>query len=211
LAPALVIGALGASAGAPMVLVFTFDSVMLFTLVPLMMALGGTERIDRSSLVKAIARRIFLHPVIIATLVGLVVATINLRPPALVGDTIAFLSSAAAPGALFLVGVVMARQPVAGLSLETPLLLTVKLLVHPLIVYLLLSWIGGFERTWVVAAVLMAALPPAANLVGIARRYDCYVDQSATATVIGLFASLVTVTAVLWMILHDAIPVAPFD
>ena len=61
-----------------------------------------------------------------------------------------------------------------------PVLLVVKLVVHPLIVYLLLSWIGGFDRIWVYAAVLMAALPPAANVLALAQKYESYRDQSVT-------------------------------
>ncbi len=46
LAPALVIGALGEGAAAPMAFVLTLDTAMLAIATPLMMALGGTARTD---------------------------------------------------------------------------------------------------------------------------------------------------------------------
>ena len=42
--PPLVLSALGAGASAPVVLIFVCDSLLLFTLVPLLMALAGVER-----------------------------------------------------------------------------------------------------------------------------------------------------------------------
>ncbi|HZD61917.1 MAG TPA: hypothetical protein VE200_03895 [Xanthobacteraceae bacterium] len=47
---------------------------------------------------------------------------------------------------------------------ELPILLLIKLILHPLIVWTLFSAIGGFDRIWVFTAVLMAALPPALNV-----------------------------------------------
>ncbi len=125
-----------------------------------MMALGGTGRVDPAQIGLGDRGGALLHPLIIATALGLAAAPPGLRLPAAIDALLAYAGRAAAPAALFAFGVGLAAGPSA-VPLETPVLIAVKLVVHPAIVYLLLSWVGGFDRVWVHAAVLMAALPPA--------------------------------------------------
>jgi malonate transporter and related proteins len=210
MAPALTVAAFGPAAAAPTALIFSFDNALLFVLVPLMMALGGTARTNGTLMAKAIVRRIFLHPFILATIAGLAVAVVGLPLPAPIGGVLSFLRLAAAPVALFAIGAGLALQSPGRVSVELPVLLIIKLIVHPLIVYLLLSWIGGFDPLWVNAAVLMAALPPAANVLALARRYDTYQEQAAGSVYFGTAASVVTVSVVLTLLLTDALPIDPF-
>ena len=119
-------------------------------------------------------------------------------------------AGAAAPGALFVLGVNLALRPVARVPLEVPIIVAVKLLVHPLIVYLLLSWVGGFDPIWLQTAVLIAALPPAANVLALAQQYGVYGDRASAALLFGTAISAVTVTLALLGLLHDVLPLVPF-
>jgi predicted permease len=199
----VVLTAFGTAGAAPMALVFSFDSAMLFTLVPLMMALGGSEKASGRALLTSIARRIALQPTIIATALGLLAALVGFRAPGPVDGLLTLLGGAAAPAALFVLGVTLAQKPFGRVPLDLPVLVAVKLVLHPLIVYLLLSWIGGFDPVWVGTAVLIAALPPAANVVVIARRYDSYAAQASMGVLVGAIASVVTLTVVVWILLDD--------
>jgi len=211
MAPALTVAALGPAAGAATALVFAFDHAMLFTIVPLMMVLGGTVRTNGSTMGRDILRRVFLHPFILAAFAGLLVSAVGLGMPGPVNGILVFLSSAAAPVALFAVGASLAQKQVGRVTVEMPFLLLIKLVVHPLIVYLLLSWIGGFDSTWLYAAVLMAALPPAANVLALAQKYESYRDQSVTAILLGTAASVVTLTATVILIFTGGLPLDPFN
>ena len=210
MAPGLTLAAFGVAAAAPTALIFTFDNAMLFTLVPLMMTLGGTKRSDPAAMAEEIARKVVLHPFILATVAGFVAAGIGFEPPAGLDGLLTLLRSAAAPCALFSLGAGLALRPVGGWPVELPFLVAIKLIVHPLIVYLLLSWIGGFDPIWVHAAVLMAALPPAANVFVLARQYHSYVERASAGILAGTIASIATVTIVLILLLNDKLPVDPF-
>ena len=201
MAPGLTLAAFGQAAAAPTALIFSFDNAMLFALVPLMMALGGSERASGRALARVIARQVFLHPFILATLAGFAAALIGLRMPGPIDGILTFLRSAAAPCALFALGLAMARKPLGKVPLELPVLIAIKLVMHPLIVYLLLTWIGGFDRVWVYSAVLMAALPPAADVYVLAQRYDSYVARASAAILLGTVASVVTVTVILALLI----------
>jgi predicted permease len=210
MAPGLTVAAFGPAAAIPTALIFSFDSAMLFTLVPLMMALGATERTDPAAILATVAKSVFLHPIILATIAGFAVAASGLELPSPITSLLTLLRSAAAPCALFALGVGLALRRPKPAGLDVPLLVGIKLFVHPLIVYLLLSWIGGFNQVWVYTAVLMAALPPAVNVFVMARQYGFYVEGASNAILIGTIVSVASVTAVLSLILTGTLPTDPF-
>jgi hypothetical protein len=191
--PGLTLAVLGPAAAVPTALVFCFDNILLFTLAPLMMAIGGTDNEPPLTTVITVLKRIFTHPFILATIAGVLAAAVEFQPPQPIETLLTFLSNAAAPCALFAMGVTVALQPMGRIPLELPVILAVKLVVHPLIVLLLLNWVGGFDPAWVATAVLMACLPPAANVFVIAQQYQVYIQRASSAILIGTIASTVSV------------------
>ena len=88
--------------------------------------------------------------------------------------------------------------------------MVIKLLVHPVIVYLMLSMLGSFPREWIYTAVLMAALPPALTSFVLATQYNVYVDRASTAVLVGTMLSMPTLIGWLWLIEHNIIPLDLF-
>jgi predicted permease len=117
-----------------------------------------------------------------------------------------FLSNASAPCALFTLGVTVALRPLKKVPWEMPMLTAVKLVMHPVVVFLLLSAFGPFDQMWVDTAVLMAALPPALNVFVFARQYDTWVEQASTAVLVGTVVSVLTLTTVMWMVKSGTLP-----
>ena len=208
--PPLALVALGPAAAVPAALIFCFDVTLVFTLAPLMMAVAGAgnERIARTLLL--IPAKVLLHPFILATLAGAAAAISGARPPAPIDRLLEFLAGASAPCALFALGVTVATRPLKRVPTELPFLIFVKLVMHPALVFAILSWIGGFQRIWVETAVLMACLPPAATIYVLATQYDTYVLRASSAILLGTAASVPTVTGVLYLIAHDLLPFGLF-
>ena len=86
----------------------------------------------------------------------------------------------------------------------------VKLALHPVLVFLLLSLFGPFEQSWVYTAVLMAALPPALNVFVFAQQYDTWVEQASGAVLVGTLISVFTLTSVMWMVKTHTLPALLF-
>ena len=170
--PGLALSALGTQAAAPVALIFCFDSILLFSIVPLLMVLTGSEKTSFRDSVVLILRRILLHPFIIATALGVISAALHFEPPLALDRLMQFLQNAAAPCALFVLGVTVALRPLQKMPREIPWLSGIKLILHPVIAFCLLSLIGSFPDVWVYTAVLMAALPPALNVFVLASQYD---------------------------------------
>ena len=208
--PGLTLATLGAGAAAPVALIFAADTIFLFSALPLLMAVGRGEG---RGLVRTIGHaflKIVTHPFNIATAIAVTAAAYAWQPPPAIGKMAAMMSGAAAPSALFALGVTVAQRPIKRVAPELPILLFIKLIAHPLIVYLLLSTVGGFDRVWTFTAVLMASLPPALNVFVMASQYRVYVERASSAILVGTLASVVTVTGLLWLISNEILPVSLF-
>src|SRR3954466_13596125 len=144
--PGLALAVLGTKAAAPTALIFCCDSIFLFSIVPLLIEL--TNR-DHPSLLHAFgvaARQIVLNPLIMSACAGALAAALHLEFPAAVMNTLAFLQNAAAPVALFVLGVTVALRPFGRIPWEVPGVIAVKLLLHPLIVFALMLLLGPVTR-----------------------------------------------------------------
>ena len=94
----------------------------------------------------------------------------------------------------------VALRPVKRMAGEMPVLLMIKLIAHPLLVWTLLSLSGDYGAVWTFTAVLMASLPPALNVFVMASQYQVYVERASAIILIGTIASVVTVTGLLYLI-----------
>src|SRR6201996_1401005 len=198
--PGLALAVLGAKAAAPTALIFCCDSIFLFTAVPLLIEL--TDR-DHPSLLHALGvvlRQIVLNPLIMAACAGALAAALHLHMPAAIDNTLLFLQNAAAPTALFVLGVTVALRPFERVPWEVPGVIAVKLVVHPLAALGLMWLFGPFAQPWAATAVLMASLPPARNVFVIARQNETWIEPASVAVLIGTFASVITLTSVMWML-----------
>lgn len=204
--PPLVLAALGQAASAPVVLIFVFDNLLLFSLVPLLMSVAGLERLSAGATIRRIVWRILTHPFNIATMLGIAASYLHLTLPGPVNQMVTWLSGAAAPCALFILGVTVAMRPLMRIPGEVPILAVIKLVLHPLIVWVLLSAFGDFGATWTYAALTMAALPPALNIFVISTQYNVGVERASACVLVGTIASMVTLTALLFVIRTGMMP-----
>jgi malonate transporter len=147
-----------------------------------------------------VARQIVLNPLIMSACAGTLAAALHIHPPVAIDNTLLFLQNAAAPVALFALGVTVALRPFGRMPWEVPCVIAVKLLIHPLLVFGLMTLAGPFAQPWAATAVLMASLPPALNVFVIARQNDTWIEPASVAVLIGTFASVITLTSVMWLL-----------
>lgn len=204
--PGLTIAALGPHAIVPTALIFVFDNLVHFSLVPMLMAAGSKKKDSIFKTFMFIFKKIVTHPFNIATVIAIFAAYIEYKPPAAVDTVLTFLKNAAAPCALFTMGVTVALRNSTTVPREIPILVFIKLIIHPLLTWIFVSAIGDFGREWTLTAVLMASLPTALNVFVLANQYDRYVERASTAILISTMCSVLTVTGLLYLISTNTIP-----
>jgi malonate transporter and related proteins len=198
--PGLALAVLGTKASAPTALIFCCDSIFLFSIVPLLVELTDSDHASLLHALRVVLRQIALNPLIMSTCAGAMAAAVHFQQPVAVDRTLQFLQNSAAPSALFVLGVTVALRPFQRVPWEVPVVIAVKLLVHPLLSVSLMLLFGPFAQPWAATAVLMASLPPALNVFVIARQNESWIEPSSVAVLIGTFASVITLTSVMWFI-----------
>ncbi len=132
----------------------------------------------------------------------------ELAMPEPVGKTIALLSDAASPVALFTIGAILARNAVKATH-SSPLMDYVpvalaKLFVHPLLVFLLglaAQALGfPFETQALTALILIASLPSASNVSMLAERYGADSDRVARVIMVSTTLSFFTFSGMVWLL-----------
>ncbi len=206
----LCLGIFGKDAAIPAILVFCFDNTLQFVLVPLFNALDNEGPVKVRELVKKIFLKVFLHPFLLATMAGILFLSGDIPMPVPLDKLLTMLERAAGPCALFALGVTVAQQPALRFKMEFSIIILAKVVIHPILTFLILSYIGGFDKTWMGVAVLMAALPTASNVFVMASDYKTYVDGTSNSILISTVISFVTISALLLLFQQDLIPLNLF-
>lgn len=204
--PGLALLAFGEAAAVPVALIVCFENAMHFIVAPAMMAVAGGDRRPPLSLAAEVVRKVALHPFILSTALGFVVAASGWQVPLAGQRLIEYLAQAAAPCALFTMGVTLALRPLKRVPKEIGYLALAKLILLPATVYLVLSLAGNFEPVWVYSAVLLAGLPTATNVFVISQQYGVWQERASATVLITTALSVLTLPGLLYLITSNVLP-----
>lgn len=137
------------------------------------------------------------NPLPVSIALGIVVSAIGLPIPTPVEKWLDLLGSAAAPCALFAIGLFLSDKSIRSGFTEAVLATVVKLLVQPLLALLVLPFFVDLDSVPGKVALLMAALPTAANAFVLAKQFDVSVEQNSASILLSTAFSVVTLSALL--------------
>jgi predicted permease len=189
--------------GVPMILKAYGDegAVPLFMLIaihlPVTMTVATVMVEGRQASPLAILRKLLAHPIILGIMIGSAARTAGVELPEPAWRMLEMLASAAVPCALVAMGVALRRY---GLEAGLPLPLVIsalKLVIHPLVVYLLATKVFTMPPAWAGVAVLFAACPSGINAYLFAERYKQGVAIASSA--VSLSTVLALLTTVMWL------------
>lgn len=192
----LVLAAFGPGGMNAMALIIALQSVVLLTLATIVIELGrgGVGQLGRS--LRAVAAAIATNPLIMAIAAGFVWRRTGLPLPEAPARFIELLAAGASPCALFALGASLSGFRLAAGFGETLAMVGLKLVLQPIVVWLLAK-LFRLEALDVAVVTLAAALPIGMNAFITAQRYRIYVARSASAVVVSNVLSVLTLAAVL--------------
>jgi len=195
----------GEPGAVPALLIITLDAI-LFGIVTILLELTSGGRASGAHRVLGqTIRAIAVNPIIMATFLGILFGLTGAALPEVVDRTLGFIGQAAPPTALFGLGATLSLRKVAGNLGPAGLMVGLKLFLHPLVVWLLVTQVMVLEPFWANAAVIFAAGPVGANVFIFAQHYEAGVESASSAIVISTALAMLTISALLVMLQ----PVAP--
>ncbi|MGN8027600.1 AEC family transporter [Microbacterium sp. 22242] len=115
------------------------------------------------------------NPIILGSALGTLVSVLGIRLPPIVMEPITLIANACVPVLLISYGISLHGRRVlgaAGHRRDVLLASTLKLLVMPVIAWLLAQFVLGLSPHAVLIVVVLAALPTAQNVFNYSQRYD---------------------------------------
>lgn len=199
----LAVAFFGPEAAVPAALVFCFDCTVQFTLTAFLATLGheSNEEAHWGEIALKIAKQVFGHPFIVATILGGIASAFAFKAPGALGTILTMLMNSAGPVALFALGVTVGARQFGGIGREMPLVAGMKTLVQPALAFVALSlFVPEIDPLWRDVALMMAALPTASNAFILASQYKAYIEGSSTAVLITTIISAVTIPLLIYVI-----------
>jgi hypothetical protein len=193
----IVLTAFGPEGTLPMLLIIGFHSAIF---MPVTVALIQTERGGEGPLgprVAGVFADVLRNPIILGILAGFLVNRLGMAIWIGIASIVDFLAAAAVPCALFAMGASIATYPLRGDVPPAVVLTTLKLVVHPLLVWVIAVPLLGLEGLAVSVAVVMASMPSAVNVYLFGARYDAAPGIAARTVLLTTVCSILTVPVVL--------------
>ncbi len=189
---------LGHAASIPVVITLIID---LAVMVPLVSAIveSGSRSSGKNPLHGAFIALFatIRNPLIIAAGLGAAWSITGPGIPPVLDGFLELLGSAAAPCALFALGSSLYGKPL-GHAISPALFISfLKLIVHPIAIWIAMMLIWKIDPSWVHPALIAASLPVAVTVYVVARQYQTLVIGTSTTILFSTTLSLVSVPLIM--------------
>lgn len=192
----LVLTALGPDATLPLFALVSVHGPIMMTLVTILLERGQGDLRPAARLV-ATAKGLAGNPILVGLVLGVAVGSSGWTLPAPVLASTSLLGQAALPAALFAMGASLAGYAIRGALAPALVIVGLKIVLQPVVVWLLVDHVFALPRLWSDTAILLAAMPTGVNAYLFATRYRTGEAEAATAILLSTAASLVTVSVIL--------------
>ena len=192
----LAILAFGEGAVVPMSLILVCDSIMLLLLTAIFTRDKGSG--DLSSALVQMLHSMSRNPLLLSVLTGFIFSASGLTLPQMPIFFLDMLAGAAAPTALFALGITLVGQPIQSARAELGTITILKLVIHPLLMAAVMLTMPGLDMLWIQTAILFACLPVAANVFALSEFYQAYSGRTATSIMLTTLIASVSVPATLY-------------
>jgi malonate transporter and related proteins len=188
--------ALGQDGLAPAI-ISTFIVFVMFALATVLIEIGILSHKKSHEIVLSVIKSLCTNPLLIAPVAGLAWAASGLTLYDPVAKVIAFLAAASTPCALVSIGLFLMQKSAAAPAQAWGISLA-KLIVQPVIAWVIAGPILELPTLWVNAIVILSALPTGTGPFMLAQYYKADGSVISRVVLITTVSSLLTLSLFLW-------------
>ena len=172
------------------------ESLLILPMLFVMAEMTASSNKSLASVLLGISKNLTRNPLIIAIGVSVIFSIFSIPVPQLVAQTTQILTGAAAPLALFVIGMSLYGLELKG---DLPKITTIglgKLMLHPLLVLLAITLIAGGSQQDKYVAILFASAPVFSTIAIIGQHYGL-VNRMSAIVIVSTVGSFFSMSAVL--------------
>ncbi|WP_442763246.1 AEC family transporter [Malikia spinosa] len=195
--PVLLLSLGGSVAGVGLALNMMVENLLL---IPLLLAVADLDGGKGTALqvVLRTLKGLTRNPMIIAIVAGLLASLLGWTPPLAVSRTVNLFAQASGALSLFVIGGSLAGQSLRGMGLPVLQITLGKLVLHPLIMLAVLTWLVPVADPQLRTAVLLTTAMPIMGIYTILSQRHGHEGISAAALLATTAASFFTLSGLLW-------------
>lgn len=193
----LILRAYGDAGAVPLFLLLAVHLPIMMTAAAVMIESTESDQ-PRGARILRFLRTLATHPILLALFAGLIAHFIGFRATGVAKTVLDGLMASASPAALISMGLGLARYGFRSDPVAASASSVFKLILHPLLVWLIGTYVFALEPVFVGVAVLFAAVPSGINGYLIAMRYRTGEAFASNAVTISTVASVATILFWLW-------------
>lgn len=203
----LLIAILGQEAQISVLIATIVTVCILFTFGIIIIELSFHKDTSTSVLMmfKNVFKKVITNPIVFAPVVATFFPLLNVEVPTYINSMVHLLGDAAAPAALITIGLFLggSKREAKIVNKTSVLFVFTKLIIHPVIMFVLTAYLFALPSPVVYAAVLLAALPTGTGPFMLSEFYGR--DGTMTSNVILLSTAISPLTLTLAIYLLDRI------
>ncbi len=163
-----------------------------FAIILIEIDLQGSRSVRRTS--QKVARSLLRNPLVAAPVAGAIVASLEIPLPSSIVQLTTLLGASASPCALVTIGLFLAQGQPTENRAAVWRIVSLKMLLHPLIAWVLVRWVFEMPLLWANVAILLAALPIGTGPFMLAKLYDREPAVTSRAILISTVLSVITIS-----------------
>lgn len=195
----LILTAYGPAASVPLFTLIACHSLVILPPTTALIEWGRGSHPSFGKLLLTLIKSILGTPLIWGLVTGLCFALLEIKLPQPIDVVAKGMSDAAIPCALFALGASLRAYRLGKHLLEPVVMVGLKTLVHPLLVWLLATQVFRLADLWVAVAVTLAALPTGVTPYLFAQRYKLCIETAASTIFISTMFSIFTLSGILYL------------
>jgi hypothetical protein len=189
----------GDAATLPVSLIISIHAPVLWLAATIHLETARHGKLSPVPLLHQLGLELLKNPIVLALLAGSLWRLTNAGLHPVADKLLDLLGDAGVPTALIALGLTLATYNLKGHGNGIALLIALKMLVLPILVWLMVTYVVALPPLWTKVAVLLAAMPAGANAYLFAQRYDSATAASSGAIAIGTAIALFTSAVLLWL------------
>lgn len=189
---------IGKQAGPMLGIYAAVEAMVMMPLLFTLAEIGENGSGHWTTVVIGVLKRLLKNPLIVAIVAGLAFAATGWTMPVPIVRAVDMLSAASAPVALFCIGGTLAGLSLKGMSGDIAMIVSSKLILHPLSVFAVFLLLPFGNPTLKTAAVINAGMPMFSIYPILAQKYGKE-GICAAALVLATILSFFTINGLIWL------------
>ena len=186
--------------GVPLALILSVHAPLMWTVATVHREMArSTGRLNWGVLAWELAKSLGTNAIVLALVFGGIYRALGLGLHPILAQMLQMLSDSSVPTSLIALGASLAAYSLRGSWNGMFLLLLMKMIVMPVLVFLLARFVFPLPPLYAKIAVLFAAMPAGANAFLFAQRYDEAVPAVSGAIALGTGLAAISATVLLYL------------